>query len=260
MKEILSYESVEVSFDGKAVVHDVSFSLRPGEILGIVGESGSGKSTLLKAAMGLLGKSGMVTRGDIWFQEKDIPDLSRGEMQKICGEKMGMIFQDAGASLCPIRTIGEQIYESIAAHKKMSREQAKEKALALFEKLKFQDGERIWNSYPFELSGGMNQRAGIAIAMLMEPPVLLADEPTSALDVAVQRQVVQEMLSLRDLFGTAIILVTHDIGVVSAMADSILVLKEGKVMEYGAAKQVLEAPQNVYTRKLLSAVPRLRRL
>lgn len=259
MKEILSYGSVEVSFDGKAVVHDVSFSLHPGEILGIVGESGSGKSTLLKAAMGLLGKNGMVTRGDIWFQEKDIPDLSRGEMQKICGDKIGMIFQDAGASLCPIRTIGEQIYESIAAHKKMSREQAKEKALGLFEKLKFQDGERIWNSYPFELSGGMNQRVGIAIAMLMEPPVLLADEPTSALDVAVQRQVVQEMLSLRELFGTAIILVTHDIGVVSAMADSILVLKEGEVMEYGAAKQVLEAPQNAYTRKLLSAVPRLRR-
>ncbi|MEE0811722.1 ABC transporter ATP-binding protein [Blautia sp.] len=259
MKEILSYGSVEVSFDGKAVVHDVSFSLHQGEILGIVGESGSGKSTLLKAAMGLLGKNGMVTRGDIWFQEKDIPDLSRGEMQKICGDKIGMIFQDAGASLCPIRTIGEQIYESIAAHKKMSREQAKEKALGLFEKLKFQDGERIWNSYPFELSGGMNQRVGIAIAMLMEPPVLLADEPTSALDVAVQRQVVQEMLSLRELFGTAIILVTHDIGVVSAMADSILVLKEGEVMEYGAAKQVLEAPQNAYTRKLLSAVPRLRR-
>lgn len=260
MKEILSYDSVEISFDGKTVVHDVSFSLHPGEILGIVGESGSGKSTLLKAAMGLLGKSGMVTRGDIWFQEKDIPDLSRGEMQKICGEKIGMIFQDAGASLCPIRTIGEQIYESITAHKKMSREQANEKALGLFEKLKFQDGERIWNSYPFELSGGMNQRVGIAIAMLMEPPVLLADEPTSALDVAVQRQVVQEMLALRELFGTAIILVTHDIGVVSAMADSILVLKEGKVMEYGAATQVLETPQNDYTRKLLSAVPRLRRL
>ncbi|MFR5336113.1 MAG: ABC transporter ATP-binding protein [Blautia producta] len=260
MKQTLSYDSVEISFDGKAVVHDVSFSLHPGEILGIVGESGSGKSTLLKAAMGLLGKSGMVTRGDIWFQEKDIPDLSRGEMQKICGEKIGMIFQDAGASLCPIRTIGEQIYESITAHKKMSREQAKEKALGLFEKLKFQDGERIWNSYPFELFGGMNQRVGIAIAMLMEPPVLLADEPTSALDVAVQRQVVQEMLALRELFGTAIILVTHDIGVVSAMADSILVLKEGKVMEYGAATQVLETPQNDYTRKLLSAVPRLRRL
>ena len=265
METILEVKDLTKTFvtEGKAdftAIDHINFRLYPGETLGIVGESGSGKSTLLKAAMGLLGKSGRVTRGDIWFQEKDIPDLSRGEMQKICGEKIGMIFQDAGASLCPIRTIGEQIYESITAHKKMSREQAKEKALGLFEKLKFQDGERIWNSYPFELSGGMNQRVGIAIAMLMEPPVLLADEPTSALDVAVQRQVVQEMLALRELFGTAIILVTHDIGVVSAMADSILVLKEGKVMEYGAATQVLETPQNDYTRKLLSAVPRLRRL
>lgn len=127
MKEILNYQSVEISFNGQAVVHDVNFSLHAGEILGIVGESGSGKSTLLKAAMGLLGESGRVTRGDIWFQGKDIPDLSKKEMQKICGEKLGMIFQDAGAALCPIRTIGEQIYESITAHKKMSKEDAKKR-------------------------------------------------------------------------------------------------------------------------------------
>lgn len=172
---------------------------------------------------------------------------------------MGMIFQDAGASLCPIRTIGEQIYESMSAHRKISRAEAKEKALQLFEKLNFRDGERIWNSYPFELSGGMNQRAGIAIAMLLEPSVLLADEPTSALDVAVQRQVVEEILRLRELFGTAVILVTHDIGVVSAMADTVLVLKDGRMMEYGRAEQVLHRPENEYTRKLLAAVPRLRR-
>lgn len=132
-------------------------------------------------------------------------------------------------------------------------------ALELFEKLHFQDDERIWDSYPFELSGGMNQRAGIAIAMLMNPAVLLADEPTSALDMAVQRQVVEEMLHVRETFGTAIIIVTHDIGVVSAMADSIVVLSNGRVMEYAAAKDVLENPQNDYTVKLLSAVPRLRR-
>ena len=170
-----------------------------------------------------------------------------------------MIFQDAGASLCPIRTIGSQIYESMSAHGKLTKAEAKEKALMLFEKLHFQDSRRIWDSYPFELSGGMNQRAGIAIAMLMEPPVLLADEPTSALDVAVQKQVVLEMLRLRDLFGTAMILVTHDIGVVSAMADTVLVLKDGKVMEYGRARQVLNEPEREYTRKLLSAVPKLRR-
>ena len=216
-------------------------------------------SPLLKAAMGLLGSSGMVTRGDIWFEGKSLPDVPPKEMRRICGEKIGMIFQDCGASLSPTRTIGEQIIESMAAHRKVDVAEAKRAALELFEKLHFQDGERIWDSYPFELSGGMNQRAGIAIAMLMNPAVLLADEPTSALDMAVQRQVVEEMLHIRETFGTAIIIVTHDIGVVSAMADSIVVLSNGRVMEYAAAKDVLENPQNDYTIKLLSAVPRLRR-
>lgn len=259
MEPLLTYRSVEVSFNGRAVTHDVSFTLHAGEILGIVGESGSGKSTLLKAAMGLLGNGGLVTKGDIWFKGKDLPDLPEKELRKICGAGIGMIFQDAGASLCPIRTIGEQIYESMSAHMEITRSQAREKALALFEKLQFKDGQRIWNSYPFELSGGMNQRAGIAIAMLMEPPVLLADEPTSALDVAVQKQVIEEMLHLRELFGTAIILVTHDIGVVSAMADTVLVLKDGQIMEFGTAQQVLREPRDAYTRKLLAAVPKLRR-
>lgn len=259
MASLLSYEHVEISFGGKPVVHDVSFDLQPGEILGLVGESGSGKSTLIKAAMGLLGGNGLVTRGDIWFEGKSIPDLKEREQRKIRGAKIGMIFQDCGASLSPIRTIGEQIVESISAHRRVEVKQAKETAMELFDKLHFKDGERVWNSYPFELSGGMNQRAGIAIAMLMNPSILLADEPTSALDVAVQRQVVEEMLRVRDTFGTAIILVTHDIGVVSAMADTVLVLQDGNVMEYGKAKDVLENPQNDYTKKLLSAVPRLRR-
>ena len=259
MAVLLDYQHVEISFNGNPVVHDVSFQLHPGEILGLVGESGSGKSTLIKAAMGLLGSSGMVTKGDIWFEGKNLPDLPPKEMRRICGEKIGMIFQDCGASLSPIRTIGEQIVESMAAHRKVDVSDAKRTAMELFEKLRFKDGERVWNSYPFELSGGMNQRAGIAIAMLMNPAVLMADEPTSALDVAVQRQVVDEMLHVREVFGTAIIIVTHDIGVVSAMADSIVVLQNGRVMEYGKAKDVLGNPQNDYTKKLLSAVPRLRR-
>ena len=257
MNSILDYEHVEISFGGRPVVHDVSFQLHPGEILGLVGESGSGKSTLIKAAMGLLGSNGLVTKGDIWFEGKSIPDMTEREQRKIRGEKIGMIFQDCGASMSPIRTIGEQIVESLAAHGKVDPVQAKATAMELFDKLHFKDGDRVWSSYPFELSGGMNQRAGIAIAMLMNPSILLADEPTSALDVAVQRQVVEEMLRVRDTFGTAIILVTHDIGVVSAMADTVLVLQNGSVMEYGKAKDVLENPQNDYTRKLLSAVPRL---
>lgn len=257
--KILTYDSVEISFGGKAVVHDVNFSLKPGEILGLVGESGSGKSTLIKAAMGLLGSDGLVTKGYIRYMGENILDIPEKEKRKVRGAKIGMIFQDAGASLCPIRTIGEQIYESMCAHKKVTRSEAKSRAMELFDKLNFKDSQRVWDSYPFELSGGMNQRAGIAIAMLMNPPILFADEPTSALDVSVQRQVVKEMLKLRELFGTAIVIVTHDIGVVRAMADTVLVLKNGKAVEYGAAEIVLDHPQDPYTKKLLEAVPKLKR-
>ena len=258
-EKILKYDSVEVSFSGKPVVTDVSFSLEAGEILGLVGESGSGKSTLIKAAMGLLGKNGMVTKGDILYKGKNILDIPEKEKRNIRGAQIGMIFQDAGASLCPIRTIGEQIYESMRAHKKVTRKEAEEHAMDLFEKLNFKDSRRVWDSYPFELSGGMNQRAGIAIAMLMNPRILFADEPTSALDVTIQKQVVTEMIRLRELFGTAIIIVTHDIDVVRAMADTVLVLKDGKKVEYGKAEDVLNHPQNAYTQQLLSAVPVLRR-
>ena len=257
--KILTYESVEISFGGRTVVQDVNFSLKSGEILGLVGESGSGKSTLIKAAMGLLGSDGLVTKGDIRYMGQNILDIPEKEKRKVRGAKIGMIFQDAGASLCPIRTIGEQIYESMRAHVKITRSEAKDRAMELFEKLNFKDSQRVWDSYPFELSGGMNQRVGIAIAMLMNPPILFADEPTSALDVSVQRQVVKEMLKLRELFGTAIIIVTHDIGVVRAMADTVLVLKDGKAVEYGSAVKVLEHPEDPYTKKLLAAVPKLQR-
>ena len=256
---LLNYDSVEISFNGTPVVHNISFSLRPGEILGLVGESGSGKSTLIKAAMGLLGDNGLVTRGDITYKGKNLVDMPEHELRSIRGAEIGMIFQDAGASLCPIRTIGSQVYESMKAHGKIKRADAKMRAMELLSKLNFKEPERVWDSYPFEMSGGMNQRAGIAISMLMNPPILLADEPTSALDVSVQRQVVREMLKLRELFGTAIIIVTHDIGVVRAMADTVLVLKNGKMVEYGEAKKVLNHPQDPYTKKLLAAVPRLKR-
>ena len=259
MNPILRYDSVEVCFRGRAVVKNVSFSLRPGEILGVVGESGSGKSTLLRAALGLLGRNGLVTRGDIWFQGKSLPDLPERELRTIRGAKIGMIFQDAGAALCPIRTIGSQIYESMAAHRRLTRAEAREKALALFQTLDLEDGARIWDSYPFALSGGMNQRVGIAMAMLLGPAVLLADEPTSALDVLAQKQVLLEMRRLRERYGTAILLVTHDIGVVSAMADRVLVLRAGEIVEHGPAQQVLRYPEHPYTRTLLAAVPRLRR-
>ena len=252
-EEILKFDSVEISFEEGPVVHDVSFSLHSGEILALVGESGSGKSTLIKSAMGLLNDNGLVTKGDIYYKGTNLLQLSEKEMRKIRGAEIGMIFQDAK------RTIGSQIVESMNSHKKIPKAIAKEKALDLFEKIGFREAEKLWKSYPFELSGGMNQRVGIAISMLMNPSILLADEPTSALDVAVQKQVVDEMLNLRELFETAIIIVTHDISVAAAMADTVLVLKDGNMMEYGEAKKVIDSPENDYTKHLMEAVPRLKR-
>ena len=259
MNEILQYVNVTTSYNGTPVVRDVSFSLREGEILGVVGESGSGKSTLLKAAVGLLGPGGVVARGDIWYKGQNLPDLSEKELRRLSGPEFAMIFQNAGASFCPIRTVGAQLYEAVSAHENISEADFREKAAELLQKLRFEDAARILKSYPFELSGGMMQRVGIAAAMLLNPSVLLADEPTSALDVSVQKQAVEEMLLIRELYHTAIIIVTHNIGVVRAMADRVVVMKDGRMVESGDARDVLEHPEQEYTKTLMAAVPRLRR-
>ena len=181
------------------------------------------------------------------------------EIRKLNGPEIGMIFQSAGSSFCPIRTVGAQLYESMTEHERLSRGEFRSRATELLQKIGFENGQRILDSYPFELSGGMQQRVGIAAAMLMNPSILLADEPTSALDISVQKQVVEEMLLVRRTFGTAIVLVTHNIGVIGAMADRVLVMKNGRTVEYGETRQVLEHPREDYTRTLMSAVPKLRR-
>lgn len=259
MEELLRYNHVDISYLGQPVIRDVSFSLHSGEILGIVGESGSGKSTLIKAAMGLLGCEGQVTRGDIWFKGKNLPELPPKELRKLCGPELGYIFQSSGSAFCPIRTVGSQLYETMKEHEKISRKDFEAQALELLSKLGFDSGKRILESYPFELSGGMQQRVGIAAAMLLNPSVLFADEPTSALDVTIQKQVVEEMLMVRETFGTAIVLVTHNLGVIGAMTDRVLVLENGRCVECGSTRQVLSQPRADYTKALLAAVPRLRR-
>lgn len=229
MEPLLYVDNITVCYNQKPIVKDVSFSLERGKTLGIVGESGGGKSTILKAVMGLLGQEGMVTKGSIWYRGKNMTDMSSKERKKLLGKEIGMVFQDCESSLCPIRTIGSQIYESMAAHEKISRKEAFKRASFLMKKIGFEDSKRIWNSYPFELSGGMNQRIGICMAVLLNPSLLLADEPTSALDAGTQAQVIEELQILRQQAEMAMVLVTHNMEAVTSLADEILVLKGGKL-------------------------------
>lgn len=259
METLLRYEHVDISYLGQPAVEDVSFHLSPGEILGIVGESGSGKSTLIKAAMGLLGSEGRVTGGSIRYKGRDLTALPQKELRKLCGPELGYIFQSAGSAFCPVRRVGDQLYEMMRAHGPMDKRAFRQQAGALLDRLGLEDGPRILNSYPFELSGGMQQRVGIAAAMLLRPRVLLADEPTAALDVSAQKQVLEELLLVRESFGTAVVLVSHNLGLVAAMADRVLVMRRGEIVEAGETRQVLRQPRADYTRRLLEAVPKLRR-
>lgn len=259
MEPLLRAEHLNVCYDGQAVVKDVSFQVNPGEILGIVGESGSGKSTLIKAVMGLLGESGSVTSGQIWYGNQNLTEMSQKEMRSLRGTELVMIFQDSKASLCPVRKIRKQIREAIQSHRKLSGREVDQLAKEVMKKMGLEDPERILESYPFELSGGMNQRVGIAMAMMLQPSLILADEPTSALDMASQRQVVDELRQMKQESGTAMILVTHNIDVAGELADQILVLKDGEVKEYGNCRDVLECPQDSYTKELLASVLHLKK-
>lgn len=262
MKKVLEYRHVTICYREKEVVRDVSFSVRDGEVFGIVGESGSGKTTLLRSAMGLLGEAGCVTKGDIYYRPAgvqdsaaiDLPDLNAGQLRQLRGPEIGMIFQDTGASLCPARKIVDLIFEEYRAHGLYdSREQCAAQAVALFEKMGLSQPQRILRSYPFELSGGMSQRVGIAMALMMQPRILLADEPTSALDVVTQKAVTEELLRAVRESGMTMVIVTHNIELARYMTDSILVLKDGEVQECGKTRDVLDDPQSDYTRQLLDA-------
>ena len=257
VQPLLEFSHTEIRYGSRTAVENLSLTVSPGEILGIVGESGSGKSTVVKAAMGLLGPEGAVTGGKILFRGQDLSALTPEQMRRLRGREMGMVFQNCTAALCPIRTVWEQLRESVG--RELPKKEIRSRALELMERVHLTDGERVLQSYPFELSGGMNQRVGIVMAMLRRPDLLLADEPTSALDVTVQKQVVEEMLGLREIYGTAIVLVTHNIGVVERMADRVAVMHRGRLVEWGDREQVLRSPKAEYTRALIAAVPRLRR-
>lgn len=248
---ILRVEDLVVAYGKKRIVHDVSFTLERGEILVIAGESGSGKSTILKAIGGLLGKGGAIIDGQIFFGEREITVLSAGERRRLSGDAIGFIFQNAGASFCPIRTIGEQVFESVQAHRDWTRQEFRERASELMQKINLPPS--TLNEYPFRLSGGMAQRAGILAATILEPKLLLADEPTSALDVVTQVGVVKELLNLRGRLGVSIVLVTHDLRIARRMADKVLIMRHGAAVEFGAREQIFNEPREFYTRELIEA-------
>ena len=256
MNELLRVEDLVVAYGQARVVSGVNFSVRRGEILVIAGESGSGKSTLLKAIGGLLGKGGAIVDGKIFFDGREITFLSDGQRRKISGEAIGMIFQNAGASFCPIRTIGEQIFESVRAHREWDKKFFRERATELMQKINLEPA--TLDEYPFRLSGGMAQRAGILAATILEPKLLLADEPTSALDAVTQVSVVKELLKLRARQKISIVMVTHHMGVAWRMADKILIMRRGAPVEFGSREQIFNAPQETYTRELIGAANLIR--
>lgn len=251
---LLDICNVNITYDKKNIVSDVSLSIDEGQILGIVGKSGCGKSTLLKAILNILPDNASLTSGEIFYKGQNLNDLSKKAWQEIRGRQISMIFQNAKTSSCPVRTIGQQLYETIAEHSAYTKKEIFAQAIDLFNKIRLQDGEKILNSYPFELSGGTNQRIAIAIAMLLKPKLLLADEPTSALDVVSQMQVIKEMMNLQQIFQTSIILVSHNINLVSRVADKIAIMQEGKIVEYNFTEQIMHNPQHQFTKELLQSI------
>lgn len=253
-REILNLKNLSVSYGDINILKDIDLSLKKGEILGIVGESGSGKSTLIKSIMGILDENASID-GEINFEGKDLASLSLKDYRKIKGKEISMIFQNPTEYFNPTRKISKQFIEAIRSHNDISKQEIQKKSINTFKFLGLQDGKKIWNSYPFELSGGMNQRVAIALSIMLEPKILLADEPTSALDVIVQAQVVKELLKLRQKLNTSIILVTHNIGVASYMSHNIGVMYGGRIIEYGESEELINNPKHPYTKMLINSVP-----
>lgn len=254
---MLKIKNLCVAYDKTPTVKDLSLTVGANQIIGIVGESGSGKSTMLRSIIGLLGREGKITSGSILFDGEALEKKKNKELEKIRGNKIAMIFQQPESSFDPIDTIGNQFYEILKYHKGTGKKEAWEQGIELLSKLHFKDPERIMRSYAFELSGGMCQRAAIALGMACQPKLLLADEPTSALDVTVQAHTAETMLELREDSGTSILMVTHNMGVVAYMADYVGVMNHGRLVEWGTTKDILMHCEHGYTKALIQAIPKL---
>ena len=260
MSTLLKLENLNVSFRTPRgqlkAVRDVSIELQAGESLGVVGESGSGKTVLSRATMGLLPSTATRT-GAIWYQGQDISLLPKEKVRELWGVGMAMIFQDPMTALNPVRRIGSQVTESLTVRLGMDKKAARERAIELLKRVRIPDPEAMLRKFPYQLSGGMRQRIMIAIAVSCNPELLFADEPTTALDVTVQAQVLELLDELREEFNTAMILVTHDLGVVAGHTDKIAVMYAGDLVEYAPTTELFANMKMPYTEALLKSIPRL---
>ncbi|HYK74014.1 MAG TPA: ABC transporter ATP-binding protein [Pseudoneobacillus sp.] len=261
MKEFLEVEKLQTAFKtdkGEVTsVEEVSFSLKPGETIGIVGESGCGKSVTSLSIMRLLGRQGYIKQGAVKLNGKDLTQFTEEEMRHIRGNEIAMIFQEPMTSLNPVFTIGNQMIEGLRLHLKMNKQEAKQYAIEMLGKVGIPRPEAIIDEYPHALSGGMRQRVMIAMALSCNPKLLIADEPTTALDVTIQAQILNLMKGLRETSETAIMLITHDLGVIAEMADKVLVMYAGQVVEEADVFTLFDHPKHPYTKGLIESIPHL---
>jgi ABC-type dipeptide/oligopeptide/nickel transport system ATPase component len=256
---LLEVEHLSVVFDTAAgpvvAVDDVSFSIAPGETLGLVGESGSGKSVTAFSILRLVQAPGRIAAGRILFQGRDLLALSEREMRGVRGAGISLIFQEPMTALNPVMRVGDQIAEALTVHGRATRDAARMAAVDLLEAVRIPDAPQRARDYPHQLSGGMRQRVMIAIALACRPPLVIADEPTTALDVTIQAQVLDLLRDLKARLNLALLIITHDFGVIAEMADRVAVMYRGQLVEEGPVRRILRDPQHEYTRTLLAAVP-----
>ena len=256
---LLQISHLDISYQGRTepTVQGVSFELEEGQILAIVGESGSGKTTVIRAILNCLPEGGRISNGSMIFEGQNLLAFSPDQWRSLRGTEISMIFQDSGNMMNPVHTIGKQYIEYIQTHSNVDKKAAYAMAIEKLTLMNLPNPENIMSSYTFELSGGMRQRVGIAMAITFQPKLLLADEPTSALDVTTQAQIVGELMFITRGSGASMIIVTHNIGVASYLSDRLMVMSQGHVVEYGKTEEVIRQPQADYTKTLLASVPEI---